>query len=275
MPGKLFTTYTDFSNVPNTGIASAQLPIGKTIEQVHLLLGGTTFNKTHITLLRVRANAKTILELSAAQIDKINAYRGHSVTSTVVTLDFTEQFGRDTFDELIGGFDTSIGITSLSIEVTIAGATAPTIRVQTVQSSPQRGALLGPFAGLMHTVTRQAFNISTAGNLQVLLPSGPAGPLVKRIHVEHGVANNITQASLKQGGIEVYQSIKALNDAFLTYNRNVPQANWYTLDFIPDDNARNWLDAGLRDQVELIPTFAAADSGFVIVESLTTLNRLQ
>jgi len=275
MPGKLFTTYTDFANVPNTGIASAQLPIGKTIEQVHLLLGGTTFAKSNITLVRVRANAKTILELSAAQLDKLLAYRGHTVTSNVVTIDFTEQFGRDLIDEVMGGFDTSIGITSLSLEVTISGATSPTIRVQTVQSAPQRGDLLGRYAGLIHTVTRQAWNMSTAGNLQFLLPSGVAGGLVKRLHIEHGVANNVTQASLKQGGIEVYQSVKALNDAFLTYNRNVPQSNWYTLDMIPDDNARNWLDATMNEQVELIPTLGAADSGFVIVESLQTLSRLQ
>ena len=275
MPGKIFTTYTDFSNVPATGVASASLPIGKTIEQIHLQLGGTTFAKANVTAVKVKANAKTIFDLSAAQIDKMLAYRGHSVTTDVITIDFTEQFGRDVFDVLAGGFDTSIGITSLSLEVTISGATSPTIKMQVMQSAPQgrQGSVLGALAGHIAMVSRTAYNISAAGNLQILLPNGSSGGYVKRIHVEHGTASNITDLKLKQGGIEVYQSTKALNDAFLKHNRKTVQALWASLEFVPDGNSPTWLNTKGGEQVELVPTFGALDSGYVIVESYNTLDR--
>lgn len=272
MPGKLFTTFTDFANVPTTGTATANLPIGKTIEQILLQMGGGAFTKAMVSAVKIKANAKTIFDLSASQIDKLNAFRGHLATTTVIVIDFTEVFGRDLFDQIVGGFDTR-GLASLSVEVTIAGATTPTLKMQVVQSAPQADAITSRFAGVISMVTRTAFNISAAGNLQIILPNGSSGALIKRIHIEHGVANNVTEARLKQGGIEVYQSNKVLNEAFLLHNRGVVQTNWYSMDFIVDENARNWLDATLAEQLELIPTFAAADSGSIIVESYNTLNR--
>jgi hypothetical protein len=272
MPGKLFTTYTDFANVPATGVASANLPIGKTVEQIHLLLGGGALTKAMVTQVRILANAKPIYEVSAGQIDKINAFRGQTNTAAVISIDFTEQFGRDIFDEVVGGFDTSQGINSLGLEVTVAGATTPTIKMQTVQSAPQRGPVLGKMANLTAMIRRTAYAMSAAGTLQVLLPKGDSGGLIKRIHVE-AAAGLVTDVNLKQNGVEVYKSPVALNSAYLTFNRRVPQALWASLDFVADGTMQNWLDATDPGQLELLPTFSGADSGFVIIEMLNTLNR--
>lgn len=81
--GKILRKGLAFSNVVASGVASCLLPIGRTIERITLAMGGTTFNATHITSLRLRANGKVIIDLTGPELLKINAFRG--ITRSVVT----------------------------------------------------------------------------------------------------------------------------------------------------------------------------------------------
>ncbi len=74
--GKLLRNGLPFSNVVASGVATANITPGRTIERIILQLGGTTFTKAMLTLVELKANGRTFFKGSATQIDKVNKYRG-------------------------------------------------------------------------------------------------------------------------------------------------------------------------------------------------------
>jgi hypothetical protein len=268
--GKLLRNGLPFSNVVANGVATASILPGRTIEGIELTLGGT-FTYAHITLVRIKANGKTFYEASGTQIDKINKFQGLTYPATMLPILFTEIVGRDLVDQMMGAFDTSNGIANITIEVTIAGATSPTLTMSLIESAPQASSV----SPIMKKVLRYPWSVAAGGQLPIMLPFGPVnGAVIQRIHIEHGVANNVTACVIKENGVVVHESTKAVNDAHNQMYRGVNQANWYSVDMVVDENVKNAMDTRTDKSLELIPTFGAADSGFVIVEYLDTLGNL-
>ena len=269
--GKLLRKALPFANVVATGIATATIQAGRTLEGLYLILGGTTFAFSHITLLRLKANGKTFFEASGTQVDKINKFQGLSYAATCLPVMFTEILGRDLVDQMMGAFDTSNGIANITVEVTITGATAPTLEAYLIESAPQNQAV----APIMKKVLRYPWSVSAGGQLSIQLPFGPVnGAVIQRIHIEHGVASNVQAVTIKENGVVVHESVKAVNDAHNTNYRATNQTNWYSVDMVPDFNVKNAMDTRQDKSLELIPTFGAADSGYVVVEYLDTLGNL-
>lgn len=274
--GKLVRYGLPFSNVVATGVATNQITPGRTIEVVRLKLGGTTFTKAMITLLKLKANGKVFLEGSASQIDKLNAYRG-MVASDAAFLDlpFADPTGLTELDRMVGAFDTSVGISSITSEVTISGATAPTLTPILVESAAQkmRTGEQAKFAPIMSKLLRYPFQVSTGGKLPVNLPFGPqSGAVIKRIHFEH--TGYMTAVTVKQDGLVIHESIKAENEFDQKSFGRVPQANLYTVDFVLDGNMSKALDTRDAKSLEVLPEFSAADNGYVLVEYLDVLGNL-
>lgn len=264
-----------FANVVATGVATASIMIGRTIEAITLKLGGTALTKAMLTMVRVRANGKVIIEGSGDQINKLNAYRGEATDAAFLPLSFLEKAGDTDLDREIGCLDTSVGIANLTAEVQIAGATAPTLAAILTESSVQRAANgeAAPYAGVLHKVLRYPFDRSTGGKLPIPLPFGPQnGAVIKRIHFEH--AGNMTGCVVKQDGVVIHESLKAENEFEQKRWGRVPQANLYTVDFIADGKVRDALDTRDARSLEIMAEFSAADSGFVLVEYLDTLGNL-
>jgi hypothetical protein len=267
--GKLFRLGLPFSNVVATGVATASVTPGRTIHRIILKLGGTTFTKAMLTLIKVKANGKVVFEGSGSQIDKLQTYRGITANAAYLTLDFSEIRGRDLLDQFIGAWDTSVGIENITIEATIAGATAPTLEYYVVESGKQAD----PYGPIMAKLLRYPYNTATGGKLPIVLPFGQSGAVIKRAHFEHS-GGFMTALTVKQDGLVIHESVKAVNEFVQVEHGRTPQANIYTCDFIVDSNQNQALDTRGARSMEWVPEFSAADSGYVMVEYYDTLGNL-
>lgn len=273
--GKLTRYGLPFSNVVAAGTATNNITPGRTLENLRLKLGGTALTKVMISLFRMKANGKTIIEGSGTHLDMINAYRGESTAAGYLDIQFADYAMLSEMDRMVGAFDTSLGISNITTEVTIAGATAPTLTPILIESAQQKDLQgnAAPFAGLISKNLRYPFNIATGGRLPFTTPFGPqSGSIIKRVHVLHG--GNMTGATVKQDGLVVHESVAAENSFDQTKAGRVPQANMYTIDFVLDGNIKKALDTRDAKSLEWLFDFSAADTGTIYVEYLDPLGNL-
>jgi hypothetical protein len=274
--GKIERNALPYSNVVAAGQATSQITVGKTLNNYQLNLGGTAFTKAMIDKFVMRANGKAIIEASGTQIDKMMAYRGITSNAAFLDIAFEDITGLDQLDRMIGSLDTSAGIQSLTTEVDIAGATAPTLTARLHESAPQRAADGQPaqFAGMICKYLRYGFNVAGAGELPLNFPFGPVnGAIIKR--AQFFLTNDVmTGITVKEDSIAIHESTLARNEYEQRRFGRVPQANMYTVDFVLDGNMRNAFDTRKAKSVEWIPTFSGAESGYVILEYIDVLGNL-
>jgi hypothetical protein len=273
--GKLTRYGLPYSNVVASGTATNQVTPGRTLENLRLKLGGTSLTKAMISGVKVKANGKVIVEGTGSDIDKINAYRGRAQAAAFLELMFADYSLNNELDRMVGAFDTSAGISNITTEITIAGATAPVLTPILIESAAQKSRTgeMAPFAPLISKLLRYPFNISNGGRLPVNVPFGPSsGSIIKRLHVFHG--GNMTGATVKQDGLVIHESVAAENQQEQTQQGRTPQANVYTLDFVADGDIRKALDTRDARSLEWLFDFSAADTGTVYVEYLDPLGNL-
>lgn len=273
--GRLIRYGLPYSNVVANGTATNQITPGRTLENFQLKLAGT-LTKAMITLFKIKANGKVIIEGSGAEIDKMNAYRQANTTAAAfLDIYFTDFSLNNELDRMVGAFDTSAGMANITTELTIAGATAPVITPILVESAAQKMASgeMAPFAPLISKTLRYPFSVATGGKLPITVPFGPNnGSIIKRLHVFH--SGNMTGATVKQDGLVVHESVKVENEFMQTRHGRVPQTNVYTLDFVVDGDIKKALDTRNAKSLEWLFDFSAADNGNVIVEYLDPLGNL-
>lgn len=273
--GKLIRYGLPYSNVVATGTATNNVTPGRTLEKLVLKLGGTSLTKAMLSLVKIKANGKTIVEGTGAQLDALVAYRGKTQEAAYLELPFSDEGMLSEFDRAVSAFDTSLGVANITTEVTIAGATAPTLTPILVESGAQKDGAgnAAPFAPLMAKVLRYPYNIASGGKLPMTVPFGPqSGAIIKRLHVFHG--GNMTGATVKQDGLVLHESLTAENEHMQKMHGRVPQSNVYTIDFVVDGNIRKALDTRDAKSLEWLFDFSAADTGTVIVEYLDSLGNI-
>lgn len=273
--GKLTRYGLPFSNVVATGPATNNVTPGRTLEVLRLKLGGTTFTKSMIPSIKLKANGKVILEATGTQLDKVNAYRGEATNAAFLDLQFADYTMLGEVDRMVGAFDTGLGISNITTEVQISGATAPQLTPILVESANQKtstGAMAG-FAPYIAKLLSYPYSVASGGKLPLSVPFGPQnGAIIKRMHVFHG--GNMTGATVKQDAIVVHESVKAENEFDQTKAGRVPQAGCYTIDFVLDGNVSKALDTRDAKSLEWLFDFSAADNGTVLVEYLDPLGNL-
>lgn len=274
--GKLTRYGLPFSNVVPSGTATNQITPGRTLENLRLKLGGTTLTKAMISAIKIKANGKVIIDATGSALDKINGYR-NTIATNAAFLDvyFADYSMNNEFDRMVGAFDTSLGISNITSEITIAGATAPVLTPILIESAQQkdRQGQAAPYAPLISKILAYPYNIANGGRLPVNVPFGPSnGAIIKRLHVFHG--GNMTGATVKQDGLVIHESIKAENERDQVAHGRTPQANVYTLDFVTDGDIRKALDTRDARSLEWLFDFSAADTGTVYVEYLDPLGNL-
>lgn len=273
--GKLTRYGLPFANVVANGQATNNVTPGRTLEVLRLKLGGTALTKAMISLLKIKANGKPVLEATGTQLDKVNAYRGEATNAAFLDLQFADYSMLSEVDRMVGAFDTSLGISNITSEITIAGATAPQITPILIESANQKnpdGTLKG-VAPYISKLLSYPFNIGNGGKLPVSVPFGPQnGAIIKRMHIFH--TGNMTGATVKQDAIVIHESIKVENEFDQTKAGRVPQANCYTIDFVLDGNVSKALDTRDAKSLEWLFDFSAADNGTVLVEYLDPLGNL-
>lgn len=264
-----------FQNVVATGTATNNIVPGRTLETMRLKLGGAALTKAMLESIRLKANGKTIVDLTGAQLDAINKYRGMPADAAFLDIDFADDSMLSQFDRMVTAFDTSMGIANLTTEVKIVGATAPILTPIILESGQQkdRSGNYAPYAGLLGKMLSYPFSMANGGRLPFTVPFGPQhGAIIKRVHVFHG--GEMTGITVKQDGLIVHESIADENEFYLEKHGKVPQSGVYTVDFCPDGNIGDALNTRDARALEWLMDFADADNGTVIVEYIDTLGNL-
>lgn len=256
-----------FNNVAASGMASVSLPIGMSYNKIILALGGTSFTKSMITNIKVKLNGKTVWENIGSRLDLQNTYRSLSASAGFLVLDFTEPRAKVMAEQYLGNYNTAQGVSSLTLEVTIAGATAPTL---------DSYAELGPPAPLGIIAKQILFTSSNngAGKFPIkLIDLANRGAIIKRVHFAH--TGNMTLLEVKKNGIVIHDNIPtAVNTFWQADYQKTAQANLYTFDPCADNNYANAIKTADMVSLEFNPTFSASDTVTAVLETLDVLGNM-
>jgi hypothetical protein len=271
--GARIRTYS-FQNVVASGIATCDLNglLGYTIERLILQLGGTSFTKSMITSIQLKANGKIIYDSTGPRLDTRNQYRGITANAGFLTIDFAEIRAKTELGQNLGCMDTTQGLSNLKLEVTISGATAPTLVAFAEVNAPQVDPAQAGTRGLIAKVHSTTLTIGAAGTFSVPVPHlapSDGGSVLKRIAF---FSASMTALVIKKNGIVIEDSVKALNDFNQTEYRKSPQAGLYMYDAIVDDVQSQVLNTRNAQTMEVLATFSAAETITVESELLEPLS---
>ena len=255
-----------FFNVVADGVASLELPLGMTYNRILLKLGGTTFTKAMMTRIVAKLNGKNFYDITGSRLDTINKYRGISDDASFLTLDFNEPFAKTVGGMLSGAIGTAAGVNKFTLEVTIAGATAPTLESWSMQSEPMP-------LGIIHAFVHHPVTFSAAGKFPIVLPHGPqAGHLIERIHFFH---TNMTALEVKKNGLLIFEEMEtAVNEFIQKEYKKTPQSGHFVYDPIVTNDLKRVVDTANAQSLQFNVTVSASDTIDVYAEYATQLDRL-
>lgn len=271
-------------NVVATGKATINFAnlLGYTVEYILLELGGTALTKAMITDIDIKANAKTIIKDTGSNMDSRMQYRGESANAAYLVIAFDESRARcevrgrakdaslNVVDgEKIGALDTTFGIQQFTGEITITGATTPSLNAYAELS--QAPASDDRFRGLIGKALNFTVSPAAAGTFPFDVPYGrQSGAIVKRVFL---IGATVTGYEVKKNGISIMKSTStALNNYTQTREGRVPQANIQVIDFIKDGNQTAALNAFNANTMEYYMTVSGAGNVTVLVELYDLLN---
>lgn len=269
-----------FNNVVASGVANCDLNnlLGTTLECINLSLGGT-FTKAMITLIQLKANGKVIWESDGSKNDSGESFKAYATAdATKLSLNFMEPKSKTLNAFQAGAIDLSVesGITNLRLEVTISGATSPTLSGIAELSPALDVESERNIRFLIQRRHRVTMTIGAAGTfaLQVphLDPSG-GGSVFKRIYI---FSANCTAIKAQREGITEFEVLKAENEWIQKKAGRTPQANLVVFDPVLDgiQSGRVWDTRpanGVRS-AQLYGTFSAGETITIETEELLPLN---
>lgn len=235
-----------FQNVVAAGIAVTDMNkfLGTVLEKMTFVLGGTALTKAMLTLIQLKANGKVIWESTGSNVEATNLYNGAYSDATILKIDFMDRKARTVNAWQAGAIDLSAksGITSLRLEVTIAGATAPTLAGVCDVSPPSDDPAEKGIRWLIARRHRATQTIGAAGTFALAVPHiDPAGggSNYRRISV---FAANITGIKTVREGVAEHELTAAQNTAAQRDNGKSPQANLLVFDPVQDGQlqGRTW-----------------------------------
>ena len=268
-----------FQGVVASGVAIGDLNklLGSVLEKLTLNLGGTNFTKSMIAKLELKANGKVIYETDGAKLDASNLYNGGTSEATFLKIDFMDRKAITANARQAGAIDLSVGsgITNLRLEVTISGATAPTLVGFADVSPPTSDPAEAGIRALILRRHRITYVVGAAGTFALPVPHlDPAGggSNYRRINI---YSANITGIKTQREGITEHELTKAQNESAQKDNFKVPQANLLVFDPVQDGQLQGrTLDtrpsSGVRS-AQFYATFSGAETITVETEELLPL----
>ena len=274
-----------FVNVLATGIATLSLDElrGSSVHGVLLQLGGTSFTRAHIDAITLTIGGKAIIPgISGADMQDINDYEGLSNDAGFLMLWFGDPTLEGMRGEHVGDLDLDYyDQASAVLEVSIAGATAPTLAAYAIlapaksrmgfQYSDLEVATVRSFVRTIVTpaaaVTKQSYPISLGSQ---------AGARVRKIAMFNA---NLTSAEFKKNGVPIHDDIpNAVNSFVQEEFARVPQSGLYMLDHVVDGHlpkADSTVDStGRAFPMQVNITTSAADTLRVYADIHTPLQLL-
>lgn len=267
-----------FQNVVNSGVAVCDMIkfLGTVLEKITFTLGGT-FTKAMITKIELKANGKIIYETDGSKLDASNLYNGGTSDATVLKIDFMDRKAVTVNARQAGAIDLSVGsgITSLRLEVTIAGATSPTLVGFADVSPPTNDPAEAGIRGLLLRRHRASFVVGAAGTFALPIPHlDPAGGGTNYRRINFYSAN-MTAFKTQREGVTEHEVTKLQNEASQKDNFKVPQSNLVVFDPVQDGqlSGRTWDTrpaSGVRS-AQFYGTFSAGETITIETEELLPL----
>lgn len=265
-----------FQNVVASGVAICDLNklLGTVLEKLTFTLGGTSLTKAMITKIELKANGKVVYETDGTKLEAANAYNGGTPDATILKMDFMDRKAVTANARQAGAFDLSAqsGIATLRLEVTIAGATAPTLIGVADVSPPTDDPAEKGIRFLLARKHRATQVIGAAGQFALAVPHlDPAGggSNYRRIYV---YSANMTALKTVREGIAEHEVLKLQNEASQKDNFKVPQANLFVFDPVQDGQLQGRLwdtrpSSGVRS-AQFYATFSAGETITIETEEL-------
>lgn len=232
-----------FPSVPGTGVATLVTNelAGRSVHGLIFEQAGTTYDRSHIETIKVRAGQKDLLEgIAATQLQKLNDYNGLAAETERFAHFFGDPTARTIRGQHLGDLDLDIyGNDPLQIEVKNAGATAPELKVYALVSVPKRAMGIGfddaeaaTVRALLRTVVQPASAINRKA-VEIGLGS-QAGAKVRALHFFHA---NLTSVEFRKASDVKFDNISIGLNSFVQENfARAAQAGLYTMDRIVDGN---------------------------------------
>lgn len=235
-----------FQNVVANGVATTDLRhlLGTTISRITLYLGGTALTKAMLTMIQLKANGKVIWDSTGSRNDVRMQWRGIGASAAFMDIDFTEVKAKTRAAQMAGALDTTIGVRDLRLEITTAGATAPTLAGEAEVNEPQIDANLAGLRPLIARVHHFTQTIGAAGEFPLLVPHldpNSGGSIFKRIMVH---SNQMTGCRIERNGIREFERLSVAGNNFVgaAYGR-VAQTGLFPMDFMLD----GFIESGVLD----------------------------
>jgi len=267
-----------FQNVANNGVAINDLNklLGTVLEKLTFTLGGT-FTKAMITVIQLKANGKVIWETSGSRLDLQNLYNGGASDVTILKMDFMDRKAVTVNARQAGALDLSAGsgITQLRLEMTIAGATSPTLIGFADVSPPTNDPAE---AGIRYLIRRKhaaTYVVGGAGEFALPVPHlDPAGggSNYSRIFLHCALCTKIKTV---RDGITEHELLKLQNEAAQKDNFKVPQASLVVFDPVQSGTLQgNTWDTrkGVIGSAQLYGTFSGGETITIETEELLPLS---
>lgn len=267
-----------FQNVVASGIAICDLNklLGTVLEKVTLTLGGT-FTRAMMTKIELKANGKTVWESDGTKVDAVSQFHRVAADVTIVKIDFMDRLARTVNAYQAGALDLSAksGITSLRLEITIAGATSPTLVGYADVNPPNDDPSEAGIRWISARRTRATVVIGAAGEFALPIPHlDPAGggSNYRKIFL---FSANCTKIKTMREGVTEHELTKAQNEVAQRDNGRTPQANLVVFDPCQDGQlqGRTWdtrPSSGVRS-AQFYATFSAGETITIETEELLPL----
>lgn len=264
-----------FNNVVNSGTAISDMNkfLGTVLEKVTLTLGGT-FTKSMITLIQLKLNGKVVFETTGSNLDASAQYSCPNSDVTLLKIDFMDRRSITANARQSGTFDLSAksGIAQARLEVTISGATNPTLVGIADVSPPSNDPAEAGIRWLMARRHRATQTIGAAGTFALAVPHiDPAGggSNFRRIWI---YSANMTGLKTIREGVTEHELTKLQNEACQKDNFKTPQANVVVFDPVQDGqlSGRTWDTrpaSGVRS-AQFYATFSAGETITIETEEL-------
>lgn len=248
-----------FQNVSaaGTAIMTTSRIWPNTLEYIAMTYGGgTPATKAQTTEVKIRLGSKVIWDLSGTEIATICLYEGRVATATVLVIPFANWNARSIPEQYLGAIDFGqVGVRDMTLEVTLAGGTNPTLSAIAEVAPPKvlDAASNVLFRALIKTVLSPAAAATFAPQLVNYGQAG--GALLRRMFFFSSV---VTALEIKRDGLDILEQIPlALINAIQSEQfPHTPQSNVYTYDVVEDDiesKALTTIRKDAKGNVSLIP----------------------
>lgn len=261
----------------STGVLP-RIPMGDVYDGLLLdFSSSTAMTLANISNLRINLGGKLIWDITGTHLDNINQYYGFDAYAAQGQLYvwFADPHARTIVGQSLGSIDTSLGYSNFSMEVDLATATAPNLKVFGLKGSPQKGEGRAFFRAMVKAIHAP----SAAAEFSLGVPYGSdAGALLRAVHFMDA-GGLITQLQVKKDGLYLLEEGKlaVIEDLQDTLGR-VPVANHVAWDSILYDNQSDATPTlrpdGTRSYLEFKVTVSGADTITTYTDMYATINML-